>query len=41
VYVRKNALFLGGMEFEVERSAGTSWFDWEYRGRLPRLRGRW
>jgi len=41
VDVRKNALFLGGMEFEVERSAGTSRFDWEYRGRLPRLRGRW
>jgi hypothetical protein len=41
VDVRKNHLFVPRMEMEIERAPGSSRFDWEYKGKLPRLRGRW
>ena len=41
VDVRKNHLFIPGMRFEAARAPGSSRFEWEYRGKLPRLRGRW
>jgi hypothetical protein len=41
VDVRKNHLFVPRMEMEIERAPGSSRFEWEYRGKLPRLRGRW
>jgi len=41
VDVRKNHLFIPGMRFEAVRAPGSSRFEWEYRGKLPRLRGRW
>jgi hypothetical protein len=41
VDVRRNHLFVARMEMEIERAPGSSRFEWEYRGKLPRLRGRW
>jgi hypothetical protein len=41
VDVRKNHLFVPRMEMEIERAPGSSRFEWEYKGKLPRLRGRW
>jgi hypothetical protein len=41
VDVRKSALFIPGMTFEVERAPVGNRFDWLYTGQLPRFRGRW